>query len=465
MYVGGQFTNANNNGTLLPAADYVARWDGAAWSALGSNGAGNGALNSMVTALAVSGTDLYVGGQFTDVNNNGALLPAADYIAKWDGATWSALSSNGAGNGALNSTVYALAVSGTTLYVGGSFTNANNNGASLPAADYVATWDGANWSALGSNGASNGALNSRVNALAVSGTDLYVGGQFTNVNNNGTSLTAADYIAKWDGANWSALGSESVTGNGASTSYVYALAVIGTDLYVGGVFTNVWDSDGTSLSAADYIAKWDGAKWSALGSNGASGNGALNNTVYALAVSGTTLYVGGGFTNVNNNGTSLPEADYLAQWDGANWSALGSNGAGNGALNGAVNALAMIGTAMYVGGSFTNVNDNGTLFPMADYVAKWDDVNWSALGYRVEGALNNTVLALAVSGTDVYVGGDFTDLNINGTLLTTADYIAKWDGANWSALGSNGAGNGALGQRGLCPGGERDGPVRGRHLH
>lgn len=36
------------------------------WSALGSNGGGDGALNNVITALAVNGSDLYVGGQFTE---------------------------------------------------------------------------------------------------------------------------------------------------------------------------------------------------------------------------------------------------------------------------------------------------------------------------------------------------------------------------------------------------------------
>ncbi len=145
------------------------------------------------------------------------------------------------------------------------------------------------WSALGSNGVGGGSLNYHVYALAVSGSDLYVGGLFTDVNNYGETLYAADYIAKWDGMNWSELGSGS-SGNGSLNSYVYALAVSGSDLYVGGYFTNV-NNSGTTLTAADYIAKWDGTNWSALGS-GSSGDGSLNNYVYALAVSGTNLYVG-----------------------------------------------------------------------------------------------------------------------------------------------------------------------------
>ncbi|MBK7204017.1 hypothetical protein [Candidatus Amarolinea dominans] len=441
VYVGGNFTNVNNGGTSLPEADYIAKWDGTNWSALGSNGAGNGSLNNSVFAIAISGTDVYVGGGFTNVNNNGTSLTAADFVAKWNGSAWSALGSNGASNGSLGFSVYTIAISGTDVYVGGLFLNVNNGGTSLTAADYIAKWDGTNWSALGSDGAGNGSLNNTVFAIAISGTDVYVGGLFTDVNNGGTILTAADRIAKWTGTNWSSLGSNGAS-NGSLNSTVYAIAISGADVYVGGAFTNV-NNNGTSLTAADYVAKWNGSAWSALGSNGAS-NGSLSATVYAIAISGTDVYVGGNFTNVNNAGTSLPEADRIAKWDGTSWSALGSDGAGNGAISGVsvVNAIAVNGTDVYAGGAF----DNGGSAPTADYIGKWNGSAWSALGSNgvVEGSFTPSVRAIAVSGTNVYVGGSFTNVLNNGTVLTAADYIAKWDGSNWSALGSNGAGNGSL---------------------
>jgi hypothetical protein len=63
--------------------------------------------------------------------------------------------------------VVALAVSGANLYTGGVFTTANGI-----AANYIAKWDGSNWTALGSG------ANNQVVALAVSGSDLYAGGYF-----------------------------------------------------------------------------------------------------------------------------------------------------------------------------------------------------------------------------------------------------------------------------------------------
>ena len=169
------------------------------WAALSSNGAGNGSIgNNTVFALAVIGSDLYVGGNFANVNNNGTSLTAADRIAKWDGGNWSALSSNGAGNGSIgNNTVFALAVIGSDLYVGGNFQNVNNSGTALTAADRIVKWNGSSWSALGSNGAGNGSLlNGQVNGLVELSNHLYVGGTFIDVNNGGTSLTAADRVAQ-----------------------------------------------------------------------------------------------------------------------------------------------------------------------------------------------------------------------------------------------------------------------------
>ncbi|MBK8900651.1 MAG: hypothetical protein IPM53_05695 [Anaerolineaceae bacterium] len=450
VYVGGDFTDAAN----IPEADYIARWDGSNWSALGSNGSGDGALGGTVYALAVNGTDVYVGGSFSNVNNNGTVLGTADYLAKWNGANWSALGSNGAGDGALNNTVLALASDGTNLYAGGHFTNVNNNGAVLGAADYVAHWDTSTntWSALGSDGAGNGAVSGLVNTIAVSGSDVYLGGSFLNVNNGGVVLTAADFVAKWDGVNWSALGSDGF-GNGSVKNAVYALAVNGADVYVGGYFTNV-NNNGASLDAADYIAKWDGANWSALGSNGA-GNGALalNGYVTAILTNGTDVVVGGGFTNVNNNGAVLGAADYVAKWDGTNWSALADNGAGDGAIPtqsaSSIMALAMQGGSLLAGGSFNDVNNGGAVLPQADYIAQWDGADWSSLGTGANGALVNgysssQVSAIAVMGTDIYVGGWFTNVSNHGLNIPEADFIAKWDGTDWSALSSNGAGNGSL---------------------
>jgi hypothetical protein len=61
--------------------------------------------------------------------------------------------------------------------------------------------------------------------------NLYIGREFTVVGN-----VLANRVAKWDGSSWSALGS-GLHGTNPYTSFVRALAVLGSDLYAGGWFT------------------------------------------------------------------------------------------------------------------------------------------------------------------------------------------------------------------------------------
>jgi hypothetical protein len=346
LYAGGSFTTAGG-----VAANHIAKWNGSTWSALGSG------LDGRVAELAVSGTDLYAGGEFTSAGGS-----AANCIAKWDGSAWSALGSGM--SGALYLTgVYALAVSGTNLYAGGNFTTAGG-----VAAKYIAKWDGSAWSALGS-GLAGQEWQAGVYALAVSGTDLYAGGVFTSAGG-----TAANYIAKWNGSAWSRLGSG--MGGGGGSPYVSALAVCGTDLYAGGYFTT---AGGT---AASHIAKWNGSGWSALG----SGTGGRDYPyVFALAVSGTDLYAGGEFTSTG--GTA---ANYIAKWNGSAWSALASG------MSGDVFALAVSGTDLFVGGEFTIAGNQAS-----GYVAK---ANFGAAGGRCGSLAYSPVTGFGFTFSDATAG-------------------------------------------------------------
>jgi hypothetical protein len=409
LYAGGIFTNAGGI-----SANRIARWNGSSWSALGSG------MNNSVYTLAIASTNLYAGGVFTTAGGN-----AANRIARWNGSSWSALGSG------MNNSVYTLTIASTNLYAGGVFTTAGGN-----AANRIARWNGSSWSALSAG------LNNTVWAVAVSGSNLYAGGEFSGPGAN-------YYVAKWNGSSWSNLGS-------GMNSAVFALALSGPNLYGGGNFTapaaniakwsgSIWSALGsglnnqvmalavadTNLYAGGYftatggnrISRWNGSGWSGLGA-GISHDNLSFPSVRALALSGSNLYAGGQFTKAGGNA-----ATNIAKWNGNSWSPLGS-GIGFGFPD-AVSALAVLDQDLYAGGSFTNVGGNAVV-----NIAKWNGTNWSSLGSGVYltnfwGGVGGAVNAVAVSGSNLYVGGDFTTAG-----SSPANFIAKWDGHSWSPLGS-----------------------------
>jgi len=176
LYVGGAFINVED----VVAIDHIAAFDGT-WHALGSGpGAGGGAVDDFVRALASDGTNVFVG---TDAVNIGG-IPSASHVARWNGA-WSAM---GANYFSTPTVINAIAVAGTLVFAGGNFQDANGD----PLADAIVYWDGAAWQPVGSNGAGNGPLSAGATALAAAGDRLFAGGTFTSASGD----TLARFIAQ-----------------------------------------------------------------------------------------------------------------------------------------------------------------------------------------------------------------------------------------------------------------------------
>lgn len=403
LYVGGSFTAASG----IPVYG-IAKWDGSSWSSLaGPSGTGvNGGVRALEVFNDGSGPALYVGGSFSRAGG-----VAANSIAKWDGASWSALSHG------VNGPVYALTVfddgSGPGLYAGGAFLTAG--GAS---ANRIAKWNGSVWRFLA--GPLGNGVSGTVSGLAVfddgSGAALYAGGSFSTA--GGVTVNS---IARWDGAAWSTLAGPAGTGLVGSAA---DLAVFddgsGAALYAGGSFTT---AGGVTV---DNIAKWNGSEWSAL--TGPSGTG-TSDTVLALTVfddgSGAALYAGGSFTLAG--GVTV---NRIAMWNGSDWSALtGPSGTG---ASGAVYSLGKFddgsGAALYAGGGFWAAGGE-TL----NSVARWNGIAWSPLAGPSGAGVHSYVQALTVrsdlSSSVLYAGGIFT--TAGGEVVNR---IAGWDGEVWSDL-------------------------------
>lgn len=367
LYAGGSFSSSGDN-----YMQGVAKWNGTAWSALGSG------LGGSATSLAVDGQDnLYAGGYFTTAGG----VPA-NHVAKWNGSTWSALGAGLVSTGSYFSPVNALAFDRAgNLYVGGGFDRAGGQ----PASD-VARWDGTSWTALGTN------LRGTVQALAVdaSGT-VYAGGGFYQPGNS----YARYGVARWSGSTWAEVG--------YSTSDVWSLAVDNAGaVYAGGMFSSV--------------LRWSGTAWATLGSGRVE---SFTNTLALAVAPNGTLYAGGHLHQVGG-----VVANGIAQWTPAtgSWSRLNSL---TPALAPNETVLALLpapGGGVYAAGNFDALGDT-----VATAIAKWTGTAWTRLG-RGLGRVSLNSLALDGRG-NLYAGGYLSTYGLTGC------GVMRWDGSSWTSVG------------------------------
>jgi hypothetical protein len=94
-----------------------------------------------------------------------------------------------------------------------------------------------------------------------------------------------------------------------------------------------------------------------------------------------------------------------------------------------VRAIVVSGSTVYLGGNFTTINNSST---MPKYAAGVDTTTGTATSWNPNA--NSTVYAIAVSGSTVYLGGDFT--TINGSTTRNRAAAIGTDGvvsAQWSS--------------------------------
>jgi hypothetical protein len=308
-----------------------------------------------------------------------------------------------------NGPVYAVAYSNGTVYLGGAFTAVRPPGSSTTsvvrnnvAAFSASTGDLLPWDPN---------VDRTVRALAVGPTGtVYLGGQFSSVGG-----VQRFKLAAVDGS------------TGAATSWApspdalvraIALSSDGSTVYAGGDFSTV---GGAARARAAAISASTGALVSGWRADvGTTGTGFVN--VTTLSIAGGTVYLGGTFDLVNGVTRVNTAAVSAATGAVTSWKA-----------NTPVTVLSIVndGTRVFVGGRGTGG------FLKAFGVSTGSQV-WSA-------GTNGDVQALAVRGSELYVGGHFTTV-----LSLTRNHLAALDTATGTVLAWDPGMDGSVGAQALA---------------
>ncbi|HEV8480956.1 MAG TPA: putative Ig domain-containing protein [Candidatus Eisenbacteria bacterium] len=333
--------------------------------------------NGMVNALLLSGSKLYLGGSFTRIGNaTGCGVPI-------DTASAAPVS----GFPAVTGTIQAAIPDGAGgWFIGGSFTSVGGqprqNLAHVLADLSVSGW--------------NPGADQTVFALAQRNGVVYAGGDFQNIGGSARARLAA----------LDSLSGSAVAWNPGADGTVRALALTDSVIYASGSFLNAGGVLRLRLVALDLVSGV-ASPW----------NPGANGTVFTLATGAGVVYAGGLFSQLGGSSRVDLGAIDAATGVATPWNPQPDN---------QVLTLAVSGPLVYAGGMFTK-------FAGVSHgrIAALD----AATGAAVTGwnpAANGRVLALYAKGPVVYAGGEFTI--VGGQPRT---FVAALDSVSGNATGWN----------------------------
>lgn len=376
VFVGGSFDNVAGTSNGTKTRKYLASFDGT-----GNITSWDPEPDGQVFSLAVSDTNLYVGGDFFSVDNRAASRANAAAFNISTGAVenW---------NPGISGRVNVIKVYKDTVYLGGSFGYSKNS----VNRNYLASFDADS----GAVTSWDPQLNNDVYAMAIdSNGTLYAGGAFDQAEGN--------YVYYF--AEYNLLDGKYIGPGQSFDDWVYSIAVYGNIVFAGGVFTTV-----SGYTSRNHIAAFDTGNNNAL----TTWNPGTNDDVYALAISSTgkTIYAGGVFNSSGNAGITRNglAAINLKTNKVTDWNPNPDSGPNS-------IAVSKDHKTVYIGGPFSSVNGSTS----RSHLAAIDASSGKASAWNPD--VNDNVGSLVVDDSMIIAGGWFT--KVNGTVVR--NYLAAFD--------------------------------------
>lgn len=307
---------------------FLNRWRDGAWTEIGRfSGQLRGGVTSVLTIQRLNSGELFIGGNFTQVNG----MPARGMVL-YDGMRFKPVEI-----GMSASCRSLLSLSNGEIIATGMFETVDGQWVGG-----AVRGDGVNWEPLHVPD-SPSAITSRYITKLIE----LANGDLLGVGNFGSqSSTSYSLVARWTGDRWVPLPSPSPLHYGLSTA---------AELPNGDIVVGV-----SEQASPGWIARWNGVRWDDM-------NGGVRGAVYAMTVAPNgELIVGGSFLEAGGQ-----PAWRVARWNGLSWTSMNA-GVGNPSTPYEVNALKRLSTGeVLAGGYFYQID----MLP-ANGLARWSGQQW-----------------------------------------------------------------------------------------
>ncbi|MBP8251085.1 MAG: tandem-95 repeat protein [Herpetosiphon sp.] len=419
-------------GSFYPdGALQIARWDGTTWHDVATLSG----YDRIYDVESYNG-DLYIAGRFSGINTHTKSI-YVNNIARWDGTEWHDVAGGITG---YDTQVYALTIGNDGLYAGGYFTQAGS-----VTAKNLARWNGTTWSALGQSSIVERA--NPVYGLAFHNNQLYV-----SLNNPDTAL---HQTLRWNGTTWQMMKH--------GDSEISLVRVVGQNLYVGtpyrvstDLFLKIYRSDGIPIGAMVADFKIHGSLWPQPYT--------LDFTMYQGSLHAAGSIISYDDLRTTTNVMRLENDGWRGLGQGMMWeyydnrtfpyyaelTYVGDRVTLNVPYHETFYAGTAYGQSLSFNGSewisehTSNIDyfkafayDGTTTYSAVDTidgskVYRRNGSQWVVL----PGTFNGEIQEMAAADGNLYVAGYFTKID-----TMPVNHIAKWDGTQWSAIGTGIAGN------------------------
>ena len=299
-------------------------------------------------------------------------------------------------NPVVNGVVNAMAIKGDTMYIGGSFTVVNGQPKSNLAAVRLSTGANVLWAPF---------ANDQVRTLVIDAGELFIGGDFTTVGGQARNRIAVYSIATHALLPWSA----------DMDGPVHVIRFAPYGVLVGGDFVTV---NGVARSRLASFNRTTAAlnAW----------NPGPNGIVRCMQVDGANIYIGGDFTMIN----ASPREHLALVHSGGGLSSLWVNDTDD-----SVYSMRLVGSGtLLIGGQFNMVS--GIPRPRAAALVTQGGTQPWLLPWAPAG--DGTVRCMEVVGTNVYLGGGFDTLGV------ARRHVAMLDASSGQPLAWNEGVNGSV---------------------
>jgi subtilase family serine protease len=289
----GNYSDSNDNGLTL-----IEQWNGTNWNVVSSPNPGSGQNNNTLTSVtAVSANNVWAVGYYYNSSGVDQMLSE-----QWNGASWNVVPDPTPSDQYQDPQLYGVAaVSANDVWAVGSYSNSSGVVQTL-----IEQWNGTSWNVVPSPSPGSSCPGSICNnfdsVVAVSANDVWAVGYEINASGNYQTL-----IEQWNGTSWNVVPSPNPSGQHTSIILNGVAAVSANDVWAVGYYDH-----------STLIEQWNGTSWNVVPSpNPSQFDNGLSDVA---AVSTNDAWAVGYDSNPIDN---YPQT-LTAQWNGSTWNVIPS---------------------------------------------------------------------------------------------------------------------------------------------